>query len=115
MPSARESGSVPAATPALVTVHVWGVPNRQVPAALARMATDRLRLKYVPGLRFARLLGTGRGDTFTVRDANSNRWALLATWGSEAEAAPEGAARERAGGRAGVCAVGHVRRSFRRR
>ncbi|WP_035856943.1 DUF3291 domain-containing protein [Cryptosporangium arvum] len=74
-------------SPAVVTVHVWNVPNRRVPAALTRMATDRLRLKRVPGLRFARLLGTGHGDTFTIRDADPNRWALLATWGSEAEAA----------------------------
>ncbi|MFG1923901.1 monooxygenase [Cryptosporangium sp. NPDC048952] len=83
MPAAREAepGSP------IVTVHVWGVPDRRVPAALTRMATDRLRLRHTPGLRFARLLGTGRGDTFTVRDANPNRWALLATWGSEAEAA----------------------------
>jgi len=91
MPAARESGSVlpriPAAEPAVVTVHIWHVPSRRVPAALTRMATDRVRLQAVPGMRFARLLGTGHGTLFTIRDANPNRWALLATWGTEAEAA----------------------------
>jgi hypothetical protein len=84
MPSARESES---GSPAVVTVHVWQVPDRRVPAALTRMATDRLRLRAVPGLRFSRLLGTGHGTTFSIRDANLNRWALLASWGTEAEAA----------------------------
>jgi len=77
----------PAGSPALVTVHVWRVPGRRVPAALTRMATDRLRLRAVPGLRFARLLGTGRGTTFAIRDADLNRWALLASWSSEEDAA----------------------------
>jgi hypothetical protein len=34
----------------------------------------------VPGLRFAKLLGTGDGRTFTVRDADPLHWALLAAW-----------------------------------
>lgn len=87
MPAAREAEPIAAPTPAVVTVHVWNVPGRRVPAALTRMATDRLRLRKVPGLRFARLLGTGHGTTFAIRDADLNRWALLATWGSGADAA----------------------------
>jgi hypothetical protein len=38
------------------------------------------------GLRFAKLLGTGDGRTFTVRDADRNRWGLLATWDTAADA-----------------------------
>jgi hypothetical protein len=69
--------------PALVTLHVWQVPPRRVPAALLRMATDRLALRRMPGLRFAKLLGTGDGRTFTVRDGDPTRWALIGTWASQ--------------------------------
>jgi hypothetical protein len=71
----------------LATLHVWGVPGRSVPAALLRMATDRRPLRRAPGLRFAKLLGTGSGRTFTVRDADPRRWALLAVWDDERSAA----------------------------
>ena len=71
----------------LATLHVWGVPGRSVPAALLRMATDRRALRRSPGLRFAKLLGTGSGRTFTVRDADPRRWALLAVWDDERSAA----------------------------
>jgi hypothetical protein len=73
--------------PALVTLHLWRVPGRRVPGAVARMATQRPRLKRTPGLSFAKLLGTGHGRTFTVRDADPYRWGLLACWTSEAHAA----------------------------
>ena len=66
--------------PALVTLHLWRVPARGVPAAVLRMGRDRGRVRRTPGLRFAKLLGTGDGRTFTVRDADPLRWALLATW-----------------------------------
>ena len=64
----------------LVTLHLWGVPPRAVPRAVLHMATDRLPLRRTPGLRFAKLLGTGSGRTFTVRDADPLRWGLLAVW-----------------------------------
>ena len=72
--------------PALVTLHLWRVAPRAVPAAVARMALDRGQVRRTPGLRFAKLLGTGDGRTFTVRDADLLRWGLLATW-ADAEAA----------------------------
>lgn len=66
--------------PAVVTVHLWRVPAGAVPRALLRMATDREHIRRAPGVRFAKLLGTGTGRTFTVRDADLRRYALLATW-----------------------------------
>ena len=73
--------------PALVTMHLWGVPTHQVPGAVLRMARHRRPLRT--GSRppaFAKLLGTGDGRTFTVRDADLHHWGVLATWRSEADA-----------------------------
>jgi len=74
------------AVPELVTLHLWRVPRRAVPAAVARMATERRRVRTLPGVRFAKLLGTGDGRTFTVRDSDPLRWGLLATWTDRASA-----------------------------
>jgi hypothetical protein len=72
--------------PDLVTMHLWTVPDRGLPMALLRMAGDRRILDRTMGLRFAKLLGTGDGRTFTLRDADRNRWGLLATWDRSADA-----------------------------
>lgn len=71
---------MPATTPPLTTLHLWHVPDRDVPHALARMAIDRVRLRRVAGLRFAKLLGTGDGRTFDLRDADPRTWGLVAVW-----------------------------------
>jgi hypothetical protein len=68
--------------PALVTLHVWQVSASRVPVALLRMATDRGRARRTPGVTFAKLLGTGSGQTFTARDADLTRWAAVTTWSS---------------------------------
>ncbi len=73
--------------PPLVTLHLWGVPRRAVPAAVARMALDRAPLRRTHGLRFAKLLGTGDGRTFTVRDADPRHWGVLAVWAAAEHAA----------------------------
>jgi hypothetical protein len=79
--------NAPRDVPALVTLTVWGVgPGAVVPAVL-RMALDRRHLRRVPGLNFAKLLGTGDGRTFTVRDADPLHWALLTAWDDPAAAA----------------------------
>lgn len=74
------------AVPELVTLHLWQVPRRAVPAAVLRMAADRRPVRRQPGIRFAKLLGTGNGRTFTWRDADPLRWGLLATWADRAAA-----------------------------
>ena len=62
----------------VVDLRIWRV-ERLAPALL-RMATGRRRLRGVPGLRFAKLLGTGSGRTFTPRDADPEHWGLLTVW-----------------------------------
>lgn len=74
------------AVPELVTLHLWRVPRRAVPAAVVRMATERRPVRSQPGVRFAKLLGTGDGRTFTVRDSDPRRWGLLAAWTDRAAA-----------------------------
>lgn len=70
-----------------VTVHLFGVRPRHAPAAVMRVARDRRPLRHTPGLTFFKLVGTGRGDTFTLRDANPCRWGLIAAWSDPAAAA----------------------------
>ncbi len=72
--------------PGPVTLHLWGIPGRAVPRAALRMASVRPALARTPGLRFAKLLGTGDGRTFTVRDADPRRWGLLAVWDDDVAA-----------------------------
>ena len=80
------TASVTEPVPALVTLHLWRVPRRAVPAALLRMARDRGSVRRTPGVRFAKVLGTGDGRTFSARDADPLRWGLLATWTDTAAA-----------------------------
>jgi hypothetical protein len=80
-PRLRSCGSLGVVSEStLVTLHLWGVPSRAVPRAVLHMAADRAPLRRTPGLRFAKLLGTGSGRTFTPRDADPRRWGVLAVW-----------------------------------
>ena len=70
----------PSTTPCVVLVHLWGVRPTGVPGAVARMGTHRTLLRRERGLRFAKLIGTGNGRTFTVRDADPLHWGLVSVW-----------------------------------
>lgn len=75
--------------PAAVQLHVWRLPPRRLAAALPRLAQDARSLRRTPGCRFAKLLGTGTGRTFTASDVDPTRWALLTCWvGEVPELAP---------------------------
>jgi len=69
-----------------VTLHLWRVRRQTVPAALLRMATQRDAVRRLPGCTFVKLLGTGRGRTFTPADADPCTWAILACWNTEEQA-----------------------------
>jgi hypothetical protein len=79
--------SVTDAGPGLVTLHLWRVPASRIGSALGRVAVDRFALRRQPGAGFSRLLGTGNGRTFRLRDAEPCRWGLLVAWRSAADAA----------------------------
>lgn len=69
-----------APAPAVVLLHVWTVSTAGVLPAVARLAADRFALRGYPGLTFAKLLGTGSGQTFAPQDADPHHWALLTCW-----------------------------------
>jgi len=60
-----------------ITLFVWRIRTRFIPVAFLRMSLDRIYLRSVPGLTFYKLLGTGKGETFTPRDADLWQWGLL--------------------------------------
>lgn len=60
-------------------IDLFTVPAAAVPRALLRMAIDRRRLADA-GPRFWKLLGTGDGRTFDVRDADLRRWGVVTVW-----------------------------------
>ena len=76
------TSSVTTAVPAVVSLHLYGTTG--VLAAVNRMARDRSRVRRLPGCSFAKLLGTGSGATFTMRDADLHHWAILTCWTDDA-------------------------------
>jgi hypothetical protein len=66
--------------PVTVTLHVWRVRRHSVPAAMGRMAREPRRIRRLPGVRFAKLLGTGTGLSFGPGDADLTRYAAVVAW-----------------------------------
>jgi len=61
----------------VTVIYFWKIKPSKVGFALLRMALDRGELRRIKGVHFAKMLGTGKGETFTPRDADANRWGAL--------------------------------------
>jgi hypothetical protein len=61
----------------MIRIYFWKIPPRFIPWAMFRMGLDRFSLWRMNGISFWKLLGAGKGETFTPRDADPLRWGLL--------------------------------------
>jgi heme-degrading monooxygenase HmoA len=68
----------------IASFHLVSEPAYKVPLAMARLGLDRPRLDRVDGLRFWRLLGTGKRND-TGPGADLRRTAIFAVWEDESD------------------------------
>lgn len=61
----------------MIRIYFWRITPRHIPWAIMRMGLDRISLWRMNGITFWKLLGAGKGETFTPRDADPLRWGLL--------------------------------------
>ncbi len=66
----------------IASLHLHRVHGLGIAKSVAHMALDRRSLAGVEGLRFWKLLGTGRSDTFALRDEDPSLWGLFCVWES---------------------------------
>lgn len=72
-----------ASGPAVVTAHVWTLRRRHAGFGLINAAAPAALLRRRTGAGFAKVLGTGRGESFGLGDAQLRTWALVAAWADE--------------------------------
>ena len=63
----------------MIRIYFWKISTKDIPWAVFHMAWDRFALGGNKSIQFWKLLGTGKGETFTPRDADSRRWGLIAS------------------------------------
>ena len=68
-----------------VRLDITRVRSRHILIAFSLMARQRLSMRKLPGLTFYKLMGTGSGKTFTVRDADLNHWCVLSVWETQVD------------------------------
>ena len=61
----------------ITVIYFWQIKHVNIPFALFRMAIDRTLLRRSNGVTFAKMLGCGKGETFTPTDADPTRWGCL--------------------------------------
>lgn len=61
----------------MIRIYFWKIEERNIPWAISQMALNRLPLARNSSINFWKLLGTGKGETFTPRDADPQRWGLI--------------------------------------
>lgn len=63
----------------ITIIYFWQIKKVLVPVAILFMAIHKFALKRLPGVSFVKLLGTGKGESFTPKDADPYRWGALVT------------------------------------
>lgn len=58
-------------------IYIFTVKRKAIPFAFMQMAIGRRIARKIPGVTFAKLMGTGTGRTFTPTDADLKQWAVL--------------------------------------
>ena len=62
----------------MVVAYFWRIKRSKIPFALASMALNRFFLIQDKNVGFHKLLGVGKGETFTPRDADPRSWGIVA-------------------------------------
>jgi len=63
----------------ITVIYFWQIKKVFLPVAILFMAIHKFALKRLPGVSFIKLLGTGKGESFTPKDADPYRWGALVT------------------------------------
>ena len=63
----------------ITTVYFWRTKAVFIPLAIIFMAINKIQLKRLSSITFIKLLGTGKGESFTPKDADPFPWGMLLT------------------------------------